>query len=101
MDRFGVAQSQQRSNALTTFFNEVERDLDVAALLVLNLFRGQRRTRSKGLQDGAPQAGVMRKDLGRLTPQDRAARLADKALCRGADQHDVEVTGEEHDAVLK
>ena len=53
MDRLGIAQREQRANALALLLNKVERNLYVPALRVFYLFLAHSFTRSKCVQDFA------------------------------------------------
>ena len=101
MDRFRVTQGEQRSDSFAALFNEIQRKLDTAAILQLNFFQPHRIPGLKCRQDFPPQPRLFRKNLSGMASQHLAAGPADKSFGGGADQHRLEVAGEQHHAVLK
>src|SRR5689334_14009213 len=76
VDRFGVAQCKQRSNALAVLLNEIERNLDVPSLSILYFVLGHRFAGRKGVQDCPSEHRFAREDLRGLASQHFSAWFA-------------------------
>ncbi len=100
-DGLGVAHGEQRADGSAALGDEVERELNPASVLDLNLARGNILAQGKGVEHDASEAIGVVEDLFDHPSQHLTAGMADEALGGGADQHDAAVAGEEDESVLQ
>src|SRR5271167_3575173 len=79
-DRFGIAHCKQRSDALSPLGNEIECDLDAAAVVQFDLTLRNRLMESKRIQHDKAQFGGVAENVFHWVAQDLPTRTPDEAL---------------------
>ena len=100
-DRLGIANGEQGADGSAALGDEVERELNPPSLLDLNLARGNFLAQGKGVEHDASEASGVVKNLLDHLAEHLAARAADEAFGRGADQHDAAIAGEQDQSILQ
>ena len=99
--RLRVPHAEQRADAFPALGDEIERNLNAAAVLQLDLALRNPLMKREGVEHDPAQLSGVGENGFHHAAQNFAARAADEALGRGADQHDASVTREQHQAVLQ
>src|SRR5437764_4268790 len=100
-NRLRVAHGEQSAQLLSILFDEIQRDLDVGAVVAGNLHHVHGTVHAERAENAAAELRMSGEDLLGMLAQHLAPRLAKEGLDGGAYQHCALIAREQHQAILQ